>query len=407
MSPMRILLLTPSFPYPAHQGGALRNLGLIRGLLDSGHTVDLASFHDDPEAARASELAAELGSLEVVPTPARSTGDRLRSLALSLQPDMAFRLECNQMRAALRRLLAGHRYDVVQYEGLEMAIYLPMARKLAAGALHIYDAHNAEHVLQRRIAEVERGNLRRMPMAAYSSIQSGRLTRFERQVCASADAVIAVSSEDAEALRTLAPQRPVYVVPNGITVSDYETNEASVDLGPHALVFTGKMDYRPNVDAVQWFAEQVLPRVQVVLPDVALYIVGQRPHGSLQTLAEEPSIHVTGFVASVQPFLYAAAAYVAPLRMGSGTRLKLLEAMAAGCAIVATPAAASGLNDDLLGALAIADDAEAFAQAVIRILQQPALREQMGAAAREQVKAYDWSAILPRLLALYAELPHG
>jgi len=404
---MRILLLTPSFPYPAHQGGALRNLGLISGLLATGHTVDVASFHDDPETAHASELAAELGSLEVVPTPARSTGDRLRSLAFSLQPDMAFRLECNEMRSALRRLFAAHRYDVVQYEGLEMAIYLPMARKLATGARHVYDAHNAEHVLQRRIAEVERGNIRRAPMAAYSSIQAGRLTRFERQVCSSADAVIAVSAEDAAALQMLAPQRPVYVVPNGITVSDYESSEASVDLGPHALVFTGKMDYRPNVDAVQWFAEQVLPGVQAAIPDAALYIVGQRPHGSLQALAEEPSIHVTGFVASVQPFLHAAAAYVAPLRMGSGTRLKLLEAMAAGCAIVATPAAASGLNQDLLDALLLASEPDEFAQAIIRVLEQPDLRARLGEAAREQVKAYDWSAILPRLLAIYSELPHG
>ncbi|MFN8379229.1 MAG: glycosyltransferase [Anaerolineae bacterium] len=404
---MRILLLTPSFPYPAHQGGALRNLGLIRGLIAAGHTVDLASFHDDPETAFVSDLAAELGSLEIVRTPSRSTSDRLRSLALSLQPDMAFRLECDQMRAALRRLLAAHRYDMVQYEGLEMAIYLPMARKLAIGARHIYDAHNAEHILQRRIAEVERGNFQRVPMAVYSSIQSGRLTRFERSVCADSDAVIAVSDEDAAALRVLTPSRPVYVVPNGITISDYASSEATVELGPHALVFTGKMDYRPNVDAVQWFAEQVLPQVVAVIPDVSLYIVGQRPHGSLQTLAEEPSIHVTGFVASVQPFLHAAAAYVAPLRMGSGTRLKLLEAMAAGCAIVATPAAASGLNGDLMGALSLAEDPDTFAQAVIQLLQQPERREQMSHAARELVKAYDWSAILPRLLAVYSEFSHG
>ena len=159
---MRILLLTPSFPYPAHQGGALRNLGLIRGLIAAEHTVDLASFHDDPEAATDSQLAGELGSLEIVRTPARSTGMRLRSLVLSLQPDLAMRLESDLMRAALRRLFAAHRYDIVQYEGLEMAIYLPMARKLAGHARHVYDAHNAEYLLQRRIAEVERENYRRV-----------------------------------------------------------------------------------------------------------------------------------------------------------------------------------------------------------------------------------------------------
>jgi glycosyltransferase involved in cell wall biosynthesis len=180
-----------------------------------------------------------------------------------------------------------------------------------------------------------------------------------------------------------------------------------VDLGPQALVFTGKMDYRPNVDAIQWFADEILPKVESVCPEASLYVVGQRPHGSLQTLAEQANIHVTGFVTSVQPFLHAAAAYVAPLRMGSGTRLKLLEAMASGCAIVATPAAASGLRDEVHDALVLADGADAFAEAVVRVLQQPALRVELGQRAREAVRIYDWSAIVPRLLAVYTDAAHG
>lgn len=404
---MRILLLTPSFPFPAYQGGALRNLGLIRGLLDAGYTVDIASFHDDPAAASTSELAGELGDLVVIRTPTRTPGDRLRHLILSLQPDMADRLENAAMRAALERMVVAHAYDIIQYEGLEMAIFMPQLRKSAPTACHIYDAHNAEFLLQRRIAEVERGNLRRLPIALYSRAQSGRLARFERAICQQADSVVAVSDEDAAALRELAGLKTVEVVPNGITVSDYEQNSASVELGPNALVFTGKMDYRPNIDAIQWFAEEVFPRVQESIPDVCLYVVGQRPHGSLQALATQPNIHITGFVASVQPFLHAAAAYVAPLRMGSGTRLKLLEAMASGCAIVATPAAASGLNPELRAALALATDADGFALAVIRLLQQPVVRAELSRCAREQVGAYDWSAILPRLFAVYDRTRRG
>jgi glycosyltransferase involved in cell wall biosynthesis len=205
----------------------------------------------------------------------------------------------------------------------------------------------------------------------------------------------------------LAPGRPVHVVPNGITIRDYEHHGPTVDLGPQALVFTGKMDYRPNVDAIQWFADEILPGVASVCPEASLYVVGQRPHGSLQSLAQQSNIHVTGFVASVQPFLHAAAAYVAPLRMGSGTRLKLLEAMASGCAIVATTAAASGLRANVNEALVLADSADAFADAVVRVLQQPALRAELGSRAREQVRDYDWSAIVPRLLAVYAGASHG
>ncbi len=380
---------------------------MTRGLMRAGHTVDLASFHDDPAAAGVSPLAQELGALELVPTPARSKQDRLLSLTLSLQPDMAFRLESEAMRAAIGRLLTAHSYDIIQYEGLEMAIYLPQARKLAPQAHHVYDAHNAEHILQRRIAEVERGALARAPMAVYSSVQSGRLTRFERAVCGQADAILAVSDEDAAALRVLVPQKSVFVIPNGITTADYAEAPATLDLGPHALVFTGKMDYRPNIDAVLWFAEQVLPQIEEQVPDVALYVVGQRPHSSLQSLTQQPNIHITGFVTSVQPFLHAAATYVAPLRMGSGTRLKLLEAMAAGCAVVATPAAASGLSGKLVEALILADDAEEFAPAVLRLLADPELRARLGRCAKDNVCEYDWAAILPRLLAVYAGLIDG
>src|SRR5690606_23656791 len=115
------------------------------------------------------------------------------------------------------------------------------------------------------------------------------------------------------------------------------------DLGPCALIFTGKMDYRPNVDAMLWFASDILPQVRSIMPDVRLYVVGQKPHPRLEVLRDHDHIVLTGWVPEVTPYLHAAAVYIAPLRMGSGTRLKILEAMAAGCAIVATTLAAAGL----------------------------------------------------------------
>src|SRR5690606_14010977 len=121
------------------------------------------------------------------------------------------------------------------------------------------------------------------------------------------------------------------------------------------LVFTGKMDYRPNIDAMRWFSETILPLVQEAVPDVHLYIVGQKPHKSLESLRDAPHIDLTGWVPNVQPFLQAADVYIAPLRMGSGTRLKLLEAMAAGCAVVATTVAASGLDNTVKRSLILAD----------------------------------------------------
>jgi glycosyltransferase involved in cell wall biosynthesis len=200
----------------------------------------------------------------------------------------------------------------------------------------------------------------------------------------------------------------VPVVPSGIFVSDYTKESSAVDLGPRALVFTGKMDYRPNVDAMLWFYEAILPHVRREFADVRLVIVGQQPHGRLDALRADPAVTVTGWVDSVQPYLRGAAVYIAPLRMGSGTRLKLLEALATERAIAATTTAAAGLLPDVRAAMRIADDAAGFAAHITDLLRAPDQRVALGTQARQAVSAtYDWSAIIPRLLQVYEELGHG
>jgi glycosyltransferase involved in cell wall biosynthesis len=400
---MHILLLTPALPYPPHQGGALRNFGILRGLHDAGHQVSLLSFGTPGES---SPLAALCTHLEIIPPPARTMRDRLRDLVTSGQPDLARRLESAVFREALNRLLSQVTFDLIQFEGLEMAIYMQAAHKLQPRARLIYDAHNAEFALQQAIAQVETGNPRRLPAALYSRIQARRIEHFERTVCAGANAVIAVSEEDAALLRPFRPDGRAHVLPNGIYVDDYsQPDSKKLDLGEHVLVFTGKMDYRPNVDGARWFADAILPRIHAQIPQARLYVVGQKPHASLQTLCEKEGIEVTGWVPEVQPFLHAAGVYVAPLRMGSGTRLKILEAMAAGCAVVATPIAAAGLNEDARRAIRLAEGEEAFAAAVIDLLRQPERRAELGAQAQRVVRQhYDWGALIPCLLNIYREV---
>ncbi|MDZ4764403.1 MAG: glycosyltransferase [Chloroflexota bacterium] len=402
---MRILLLTPALPYPPHQGGALRNHGLLHTLADAGHDVTLLSFHDNTTPVEGTPLPRLCAGVFTVAPPVRRIRHRLRDLITSDKPDLARRLDSSAFADKLRTLLNTNRFDLIQFEGLEMAIYLPIVRALQPGARTVYDAHNAEYALQAAIARVESHKLSRAPAAVYSQIQARRIARFEREVCRQADAVIAVSDEDADQLRAFRADQTIFVVPNGIFVDDYaDTPAAALDLGANALVFTGKMDYRPNVDAMQWFVSAILPRIRAGVPDAKLYIVGQKPHASLQSFDAE-QVAVTGWVEQVQPFLYAAAVYVAPLRMGSGTRLKLLEAMGAGRAIVATSAAAAGLHDDARDAMCIADDDAAFADAVIRLLNNPAERHRLGDGGRNAARQhYDWSALAPRLFDAYRAL---
>ncbi len=401
-------MLTPSLPYPLHQGGAIRNYGILRGLHDAGYEVTLLSFHDDSIAIETTPLAELCARVYTVPPPRRSSLARLRDLFLSRQPDLARRLHSAEFERCLRALLDKARFDLIQFEGFEMAAYLKIIHQVQPSAKLCYDAHNAEYVLQQAIFKIDRREIRRWPAAFYSLVQSGRIAQFEAEVCQRVDSVISVSEEDAAALRKFRQDGRVSVVPNGVFAEAYSNAREQLDLGDYVLVFTGKMDYRPNIDAMRWFTTAVLPEVQKEVPDTRLYIVGQKPHARVETLRDKHNVAITGWVSDVRPYLHAAHVYVAPLRMGSGTRLKILEAMAAGCAVVATPYAASGLGAEARSAMVVTDGEVEMAQAIVSLLHSSQKRAALGRAAQTFVKQrYDWSVLIPKLLDAYREIGLG
>jgi polysaccharide biosynthesis protein PslH len=388
---MNVLIVTMTLPYPPLGGGAIRVHGITEGLHQAGHQVTLLCFDDDDSSTP------EHIDVYTVPPPQRSKIDRLRTLLMSSQPDIAQRFYDETFAERLRDLLAAHTYDLIQFEGIESICYLPIAQAAQPEATLCFDTFNAEYILQRNIFQIDRGKPHRWPAALYSWIQSRRIEHYERAMCQRSDLVVAVSDEDAELLRLLHPGGETAVVPNGIWVAPYQSEAMSKAEG-RRLVFTGTMDYRPNVDAVLWFAEMVYPHVE----DAEFFIVGQRPHPRLDALREINGVTITGRVDSVLPHLQGAAVYVAPLRMGSGTRLKLLEAMAAGCPIVATNAASAGLNDAVRACMQITDDPHEMATTINTLLDHPAQRAAHIEAARVQVRQhYDWSTLIPRLLAAY------
>ncbi|HEX3051245.1 MAG TPA: glycosyltransferase [Aggregatilineaceae bacterium] len=402
---MRILFLTAQLPEPPHAGGALRTSGLMRGVHAAGHEIHLLSFADDESTAGLSALNAYCAVVEVVPPPHRTITSRLRDIFFTRFADMQRRFYSPAYVEKLTACLTARQFDLIQIESLEMAAYLPLIKQLQPHTPVIYDSFNAEYDLQRTIFESERRNFRRLPGAIYSFIQWRRLSRFERDVCQSVSHVIAVSQTDADAFARLVPHCPVSVVPNGITVANYVGSTSPLDLGPAALVFTGSMSYRPNVDAALWFATHILDQVRASVPDARLFVVGSHPHPRLDTLRERDDIEITGWVPEVNSFLHAAAVYVVPLRMGSGTRLKLLQAMAAGQAVVSTSMGAQGLDVRDGVELRLADTAADFASAVIELLEDRILCEKLGQAAAKYVTInYDWSVIVPRLLQIYDRL---
>jgi glycosyltransferase involved in cell wall biosynthesis len=404
----RVLFLTPQMPYPPHQGTSLRNWHILRGVALHAD-VSLLSFADDGVTAIPEPVAACCRRVDVIPAPARTTGQRLRQLVTMDEPDLALRLANSAFADALRRRLAGERVDVVQIEGLEMARYLPVVREMQPSAHVVLDCHNAETELQRRTFATDVGQPRRWLAAAYSRLQAGRLAAYERWACRAADAVVAVSEADRDHLRTLAgDDLDIAVIPNCIDTQAYAGEPVPDDPAlRHDLVFTGKMDYRPNVDAVLWFAETVWPRLVEGHPGLSWAIVGQKPHPRLASIGRLPGVRLTGRVERIQPYLAGAIVYVSPLRIGSGTRLKLLEAMATGLPIVSTSVGAEGLKATVGRDLLIADNADEQLAAVSRLLETPDERRRLSENARAAAAAYDWRRVIPRFAALYEKLSGG
>jgi sugar transferase (PEP-CTERM/EpsH1 system associated) len=401
---MRILFLTPQLPYPPQKGTALRNWGLISELA-SRHRLSLLSFQAPGQSAQpAPPLAAACALVESVPQPTRALRNRLRDMLTTRQPDMALRLASKAYAQRLTNLLAREPFDVVHIEGIELAPYLNTIEEAQPRPLIVFDDHNCEYLLQQRVFLTDLRIPARWLGAAYSFVQWRRLHRYEALACRRADRVLAVSEADATALQELVPHLEVTVVPNGVDTRVY-TPRSTHHYTP-TLIFTGTMDFRPNVDAVLWFAHEVLPRVRAEVPGAHFIVVGQRPHRRLDRLRDHPAVTLTGWVEDVRPYIAQAAVYVAPLRMGGGTRLKLLEAMAMGKAVVATRLGAEGYPVTDGRELLLADTPADFAAAVGALLRAPQRRAELSQAARAFVEQrYDWQAIVPRVEALYERPP--
>lgn len=402
----KILLLTPQLPYPPHQGTSLRNFHIVRGLAEQ-HEVSLLSFLEDGQMLSAdSPLNSLCQTIKTVPVPRRSTSLRLRQLLTTRLPDMGHRLYSEVFNECLVGLLRERPFDIVQIEGIEMARTIPLIRRVAPQAKIVFDNHNAETALQWRAMVADLPNPRRWLAAGYSLVQVARLRKFERWACREADWITAVSHTDQRHLQQLLGNATskITAIPNSIDVTRYE-NWQSDDPIPHFdLVFSGKMDYRPNIDAVLWFAQEAWPHILAQRPATTWAIVGQKPHARLAHLQEIPNITVAGWVDAVQPYLAGAKVCLLPFRIGSGTRLKLIEAMASGKPLVSTAIGAEGFDVVDGRDLLLAESGEELATAVLRLLEDEELRERLGENGRLFAQQFDWRIVVPQFNLIYERL---
>ena len=391
---MRILVLSAFLP-SRESGGRVRLRALMRGLAER-HSVSLVSFAPSgADPATVAEVRRTYDDVVVIPSEHVATRARKRLLQVrSLASARSFeRHMCDrpELQRALDDVLARGTFDVVHVEGCAMAHY-----DLRDAAPVVLDEQNVEYDVLRRVVSVTPS----VPRRIYNELDQRKLRREEEGSWRSADAVAMTSERDAAFVRAAAPRSRVAVVPNGVDARAFAPAETATE--PGTLLFFGEMGYYPNTDAMLFFLKEVLPLVRRAHPSARMVVVGPSAPAEVRALAS-PSVIVTGAVADVRPYLASAHAVVVPLRVGGGTRLKILESLAMGKPVVSTSLGAEGLDVADGRELLVADGARPFADAVTRVLDDDILANALASAGRRLVeREYDWSASVRRLEELYS-----
>jgi len=395
---MRVLAVTTRSPFPLHEGRALRTFNILREIARN-HEVHLATFlQAQEELDGLHEMRAFCAEVYAEPlymaSPRRELAVDLAADLVNGAPILATKYVRASMRAKLVEWLKNRKYDVLHLDMLHLGEYASIAGETPV----VLVEHNVEAVIIERRIETTKNPLAR----AYLKYQHGKLAKYEKRICESVDEVVTVSDLDSEQLRKLAPAGSYTAVPNGVD-SNYFSSTGGAKR-PGALVYVGGLNWFPNLDAIRYFTAEILPLIAQQVPGVSLTVVGKLPNDAIAAEFKHlPNVKLTGTVDDVRPYIDAASAYVVPLRIGGGTRLKILDALSMSSALVSTSVGCEGLNVTPGEHLRVADDPRAFADAVVNVLSKPETARAMGAAGRARVCShYDWPSIARRHEAVYA-----
>ena len=394
---MNILFFGLEPPYPPNYGGRIRTYNILKQIAQN-HQVTLVAFGDAAEWADSLAVLGKLcAEIILVPEPgpvSRTTIDKVRDLPARYPVSLATHFS-SEMKATLQQLAQSGRFDVAHVDHIILAQYSDDLKPLPIVLTH----HNIEGLLQDRSLELADDKSALQKWAAKR--ENKRWVRFEEDASRWSSAIVTVSDKEANYFRNKVKETPAFVVPNGVDIEffqadDYQVGEYQAVMGKEKkqmLLYTGRMDYAPNVDAMGWFCEEIFPTIRQRRPDVELFIVGRDPSPEVTALGDIEGVTVTGFVEDVRPYFQQATISIVPLRFGAGTRLKILEAMAIGIPIVSTSLGCEGLDLDDGKDLLVADAPEDFATKVLDLLDDTDRHEQLIHQARQAVQRYDWKAV--------------
>jgi glycosyltransferase involved in cell wall biosynthesis len=380
---MNILWLSGYSPWPADHGGKIRLYNLVQQMLERGHRVDLwcvcteeVHWSGPPPAG-----------LTLRHFPARSRDSLTAKLValVSPLPESAWAVSTREVETHVAALEHARPDAVILEQAVFGSLVLPLQKM---GVPYVLDAQNVEWWLAEQIA---RSQLRLARRTRFS-MDARKFRRIEAELVHSAAAVMAVSEEDATRLRALATPRLMAVRASGVDIDFFKWADHS-NLHGNRLLMTGTLGYAPNLDACQWMKAEIMPAIRKLVPSAVVDLVGGAAEEARLLHAPDEGINVVGPVPDVRPYMEHADVFVVPLRMGSGTRLKIVEALAAGLPVVATSIAAEGLAlpDDVI---LIGDTVDEIAAHVKSLIDDQALRKRMSLAGRRHIEShFSWRDI--------------
>lgn len=395
---MKILWLKTELLHPVDKGGKIRTYHLLKQL-KADHQITYLTLDDGSAPADAQDDAVEYcHELVRIPhlTREKFSAGFYAELALNMASPLPYAIrkyKSEQMTKAIEQATSKDHFDIVICDFLAPAVNLPRDLKTPV----VLFQHNVEASIWQRHYEVQKNAVKKR----YLYWQWRKMQKFERDACRRVDCVIAVSEADAEMMQRDYGVTKVYDIPTGVDV-DFFKPTGTIATRPNSLVFTGSMDWLPNEDAMQYFINECLPLVRQTVPDLRLTIVGRSPYPSLVELAQrDPNIAVTGRVDDVRPYIEEATAFIVPIRIGGGTRLKIYEAMAMEKPVISTTVGAEGLNVSDGEELLLADTPADFARAVVRVLTEPEFARQLGSKGAQKVREYyGWKKVAEKFNAI-------
>jgi polysaccharide biosynthesis protein PslH len=399
---MRILFITDTLPHPPVSGNRLRVYHLCREIARE-HELWLIAGARSVEEAESASVAHMREFCHEVTVVVREHYGKLQHVpglirfALAGRP-LEHKFEYSQaMEDTIRRVTASHEFDIVHIEPSYSALYREALSQNGRTGL-VLGFHNIEFQLFQQMVRVERS--RRVRLRAY--LHSALLRRWEPRYAANFDRCITCSEDDRQLLLSANPRLNVDVIANGVDTQEYQLLPEENDRP--TVLFIGSMNYAPCADGAVLFCEQMLPVIQQEIPDVDVWIVGRDPLPHVQKLARD-NVHVTGWVDDIMPFYRRSTISIVPLRAGGGTRLKVLEAMALGRAMVSTSIGCAGIDVVDGEHIFITDDTQDFALKTVQLLSDRQLRARMVANARKRAEEkYDWGVLADGLTQGYRDL---